>query len=99
MVEDMYKEEFGETEMDSNSSSDNATKFRDELPTNDAQEDQPDSSTDKYHAKQSSHEQPGNELKCRVLPLASRMSYRAIDRKAQRTLLFSKMPSAIPTRI
>ncbi|KAJ6839988.1 BEL1-like homeodomain protein 7 [Iris pallida] len=31
MVEDMYKEEFGETEMDSNSSSENAAKGRDEL--------------------------------------------------------------------
>lgn len=56
MVEDMYKEEFGETEMDSNSSSDNATKFRDELHANDTREDHPNSLTDKYHAKQSSHE-------------------------------------------
>ncbi|KAJ6829944.1 BEL1-like homeodomain protein 7 [Iris pallida] len=31
MVEDMYKEEFGETEMDSNSSSENAAKGREEL--------------------------------------------------------------------
>ncbi|KAG0481985.1 hypothetical protein HPP92_010069 [Vanilla planifolia] len=53
MVEDMYKEEFGETEMDSNSSSENATKSRDEPHSLDAQEDKPSPETDKFQANQS----------------------------------------------
>lgn len=39
MVEEMYKEEFGETEMDSNSSSENAPKGRDEAGSSEDQGD------------------------------------------------------------
>ncbi|XP_020578415.1 BEL1-like homeodomain protein 7 [Phalaenopsis equestris] len=69
MVEDMYKEEFGEAEMDSNSSSDNATKFRDEFHAADAQDDQPSSTGDRCQIKQSSNEHspnivPENNMAC-----------------------------------
>lgn len=60
MVEDMYKEEFGEPEIDSNSSSDNATKFRDEFHSADTQEDQPSSASERLRAKQTSHEPSPN---------------------------------------
>lgn len=54
----MYKEEFGVAEMDSNSSSDNATKLlREEFHSTDAQDDQPSSAGERCPpAKQSSHE-------------------------------------------
>ncbi|XP_020697623.1 BEL1-like homeodomain protein 7 [Dendrobium catenatum] len=60
MVEDMYKEEFGEAEMDSNSSSDNATKFRDEFHSTDTHEDQPSSASERIQAKLSNNESSPN---------------------------------------
>ncbi|RWR85532.1 BEL1-like homeodomain-containing protein [Cinnamomum micranthum f. kanehirae] len=39
MVEEMYKEEIGDAEMDSNSSSDNATKVREEMKSSDNREE------------------------------------------------------------
>ncbi|KAI0504779.1 hypothetical protein KFK09_015732 [Dendrobium nobile] len=60
MVEDMYKEEFGEAEMDSNSSSDNATKFRDEFHSTDTHEDQPSSASERCQAKLSNNESSPN---------------------------------------
>ncbi|PKU65459.1 BEL1-like homeodomain protein 6 [Dendrobium catenatum] len=55
MVEDIYKEEFGENEMDSNSSSENATKYIDEL-CNNAQEDQQSPSNERCQTN------PSNQL-------------------------------------
>ncbi|PKA65545.1 BEL1-like homeodomain protein 7 [Apostasia shenzhenica] len=54
MVEEMYKEEFGEADVDSNSSTENTNKGRDELHSSDPQEEQPSTELERCQANQSS---------------------------------------------